>query len=820
MKKISIFILSLLLNLTIFSFAASAADLLVTKATNSNDGACDADCSLREAVAAAANSGDTVIFSSSLIGQTFVLGGSEIVISKQITIDGFINDPNVVFLSGNSTSRHFFITTTGNLTIRNMTLVSGSGAGINPGNGGSIAATGNASLTLDRVSIRGNEAAVGGALHLFNNGVHKITNSSITGNTVSGGAGAVLVGGTTTLYMSNTTVSNNRSLNPNDPDAYGALANFGSMRIRNCTIVDNEGGLGGGLYAGGNGAILGNTIIAYNTATQSGTDIQYFAGDVTSLGGNLVGSSNTIPGGVFVQSNDVMNVNPLVAGPNASVGGFPVNVHTLQAGSPAIDTGINSLAVEPLSGVPLTQDARGGTFARISNGTVDKGAFEDETGSTRLIVSKKDNSSDGACDIDCSLREAVAQGAVDPGTDTITFLPSVFGIMTLGGTEIFISNNDLNIVGYPDLSADILTMSGGDTNRIFRIANSDVTFTGLTLSGGNGVGGLNSGFGGAVYVHSGGNLTLDKVIVRDNAAASAYGAMYLLGGSHRILNTTIHNNQAPTCIGVGNVNGTLNMANTTITTNTDSDGGAGVGALCNTDATANLRNSTISFNRVSGGTNAGIWSNSTLSLGNTLITNNIAPGTADLVNAGGVLTSVGGNLITDPNGFSATIFVEANDQLGVDPLLGALLDNGGNVTTHAVPPTSPANNYGVNAAAVDPFDNTPLQFDARGLGFNRIQNGIVDKGAFEALTTTSALVSVGGRVTVNGRGLLNAAVYMTDQQGNLRISSTSSFGYYHFDNIEVGHTYTISVVSKRYPFNPRVVSVMDELTDLDFTPIE
>ena len=50
--------------------------------------------------------------------------------------------------------------------------------------------------------------------------------------------------------------------------------------------------------------------------------------------------------------------------------------HYLLPGSPALDAGDNSLAVDP-SGQPLTEDIRGNT--RIQNGTVDIGAFEVQT---------------------------------------------------------------------------------------------------------------------------------------------------------------------------------------------------------------------------------------------------------------------------------------------------------------------------------------------------------------------------------------------------------------------------------------------------------
>ena len=107
MKKLQTILLSILSGLIIFAASANAANWTVTKSTNSNDGACDAGCSLREAVAAA-DSGDTVVFDTNLVGQTFKLGGSEIVITKRITIDGFLNDPNVAFISGEQTSRIFF----------------------------------------------------------------------------------------------------------------------------------------------------------------------------------------------------------------------------------------------------------------------------------------------------------------------------------------------------------------------------------------------------------------------------------------------------------------------------------------------------------------------------------------------------------------------------------------------------------------------------------------------------------------------------------------------------------------------------------------
>lgn len=88
-----------------------------------------------------------------------------------------------------------------------------------------------------------------------------------------------------------------------------------------------------------------------------------------------------------------------------------------------------------------------------------------------------------------------------------------------------------------------------------------------------------------------------------------------------------------------------------------------------------------------------------------------------------------------------------------------------------------------------------------------------------ALAPTAATVSIGGRVlTPAGYGLTNAIVSLADSAGNIRTARSSSFGYYRFDQVPVGETYVVSVSSKRYNFTPQVVSLFEEITDLNFTP--
>ncbi len=85
----------------------------------------------------------------------------------------------------------------------------------------------------------------------------------------------------------------------------------------------------------------------------------------------------------------------------------------------------------------------------------------------------------------------------------------------------------------------------------------------------------------------------------------------------------------------------------------------------------------------------------------------------------------------------------------------------------------------------------------------------------------NAAVGVAGRVTTpDGRGLRNAAVAITDPQGVQRTATTSSFGFYTFDNVRVGETYVIGVSSRLYRFASRNLVVNDNLTNVDFVGLE
>lgn len=96
---------------------------------------------------------------------------------------------------------------------------------------------------------------------------------------------------------------------------------------------------------------------------------------------------------------------------------------------------------------------------------------------------------------------------------------------------------------------------------------------------------------------------------------------------------------------------------------------------------------------------------------------------------------------------------------------------------------------------------------------------IPTNGAVTILGPTAAPVSIGGRVTtVNGRGIRNVQITLTDSQGRERTKQTTGFGYYRFDNVEAGETVTLSAKARKFKFaqSSIVRTTNDSVTDADF----
>lgn len=101
-------------------------------------------------------------------------------------------------------------------------------------------------------------------------------------------------------------------------------------------------------------------------------------------------------------------------------------------------------------------------------------------------------------------------------------------------------------------------------------------------------------------------------------------------------------------------------------------------------------------------------------------------------------------------------------------------------------------------------------------------NGIFDDFAVVRLNTgfapTAANVNVSGKVFgSNGMAVNQAIVMITDNHGNTRTAVTNPFGYYCFEDVEVGQTYIFKVFSKRHQFALQVITVNEQTDSLNFT---
>jgi CSLREA domain-containing protein len=385
-----------------------------------------------------------------------------------------------------------------------------------------------------------------------------------------------------------------------------------------------------------------------------------------------------------------------------------------------------------------------------------------------LVVTKTADTADGACNADCSLREAIiAANSNTPGPPDTIVVPAGAYMLAIAGTDIGTSPNAA--IGDLDITSGSVTLSGaGAAGTIIDGASIDrvldvkfntngVTISGVTIRNGNAAPAA-GGSGGGLTTGNNSNTTLNNVAVSGNRASTTGGGINN-AGTLAINWSTVGPGNIATNDG-GGINNAIATGNLTVNHSLihgNVANGLNGGGL-NTFHQAALTNVTISDNSVSvaGGSGGGIRhaatsspgitltltnvtiSNNTASLGagmrrtaagnnpvlkNTIVANN---GSSNCSVATGAISSQGSNLSSDAT--CSAFFNGIGDQNSVNPMLGALQDNGGPTFTRALYMGSPAINAGTNSGC--PAD------DQRGLA--RPFAEMCDIGAYEwdgSLTT-------------------------------------------------------------------------------------
>ncbi|MFA5885407.1 MAG: right-handed parallel beta-helix repeat-containing protein, partial [Acidimicrobiia bacterium] len=324
--------------------------------------------------------------------------------------------------------------------------------------------------------------------------------------------------------------------------------------------------------------------------------------------------------------------------------------------------------------------------------------------------------------------------------------------------------------------------SAVDDGGAIRLDDPDLvaTITGVTITGNTAGGGEYAyGDGGGIAANDAASVTVSWSTIAGNSAEQDGGGLYLdQDGSATITNTTISGNTAGE--GGGGVHITVlpsgvSMFNSTVSGNTAGAEGGGIYLRAYTfegtyyNAPLDLVQVTITDNTATtiGGifiadvdqrvlqsaestrqqdaaaaktaevkaedndapdevlAPAEVQAATTALVGQVVLSGTIVAGNTgtDIGESGEALAT--SSLIGTITG--TTLTDQGGNLLGVNPLLGALADNGGPTQTHALLPGSPAIDAGPNP--LTPFPGSGN--DQRGDGYLRVIAGVVDIGAFE-----------------------------------------------------------------------------------------
>lgn len=115
-----------------------------------------------------------------------------------------------------------------------------------------------------------------------------------------------------------------------------------------------------------------------------------------------------------------------------------------------------------------------------------------------------------------------------------------------------------------------------------------------------------------------------------------------------------------------------------------------------------------------------------------------------------------------------------------------------------------------NPGDISPLTWTNFQFNEGNPDDNTIN------GQVRLTVLSSAGTSIGGRVmSAFGQPIPKARVFLAGVNGQSRTAISNPMGYYVFNDVQVGQTYFVTASAKGHQFAQRVVSVSDELTELD-----
>lgn len=219
-----------------------------------------------------------------------------------------------------------------------------------------------------------------------------------------------------------------------------------------------------------------------------------------------------------------------------------------------------------------------------------------------FTVTKTADTADGACNIDCSLREAIMAANATTGADTISLPVGTYTLTRAGANENASSTGDLDVTSQITINgtgkgSKIIqagATAGSGIDRVFHIVSGSLTLNDITIRNGRAPTGANGSQCGPIGpcppaadgkvgsngggILNDGALTLNRVSMIDNWAGTGGKAGNLvcsIGGS------ACRNNGGDGGSGGGIYNaGSMTVSNSTFTGNRAGKGGAAGSEAC------------------------------------------------------------------------------------------------------------------------------------------------------------------------------------------------------------------------------------------------
>ena len=515
---------------------ARAASFTVTKKADGNDGACDADCSLREAIVAANSNGEADVITLGLgrFGLTITGTGEnasatgDLDVTGPLTIAGRGPGQTIIDASGVISDRVFDIRSgAGTVVISGVTIMNGNVTGL----GGGVYNY-NADLTLVNVEVRDNV---------------------VTGTVSQGRGGGIYVNQGSLSLDGVQIVSNTAKVYGG-----GVYFNQGSGTLSSGRIISNTaGGPGGGVGVFNAAAAFtqtGDSVVAYNAAS-SGGGVYIYQGSATLLEGQIFSNTARLYGG---------GVNVYQAGARFTMRGGQIISNTAGDRGGGLFIYLGSSAA--LSGGRIagnTAPDGGGVYVSSS------GAVFTQTGGVLTH-----NTADDGGGVYVAIGSATLSGG------------QVTGNTATRGGGVYVREGSATLNG-GQITGNTATSDGGGVY----VSQSGAT---LGLSGSPILGNTADDDGGGVYIVSGG-ATLSGGQVISNTAANDGGGIYNNNGTLSLVNTTLSGNRATAGGGGGlwNNNSTSVLTYTTVASNTANTAGGGIRMAAGTVV---LRNTVVAHN--------------------------------------------------------------------------------------------------------------------------------------------------------------------------------------------------------------------------------